>query len=105
MKPAPMAQATKPARRAAGRSPAPTARPTRTVAAIDTPSGTMNEVLAIWMAIWCAATSCVPIQPIRKAAPANSPTSISSMPPIGRPTCSSSRKIVQSGRQKRLSTA
>ena len=51
MKPAPSAIAAMPARRVASASRRPTAWPTRTVAAIETPNGTMNMIEAVVMAI------------------------------------------------------
>ena len=89
---------------AAGGSRRPTAWPTRTVAAIEMPNGTMNKMEAVCSAIWCAASAIVPIQPIRIAAEANSPYSSRTAPAIGAPTRTSRRSSGQSARQKRLST-
>ncbi len=55
MKTAAMPMAVKPARRAATRSPAPAAMPTRTVAANPMPKGTTKVMDGMVMAIWCAA--------------------------------------------------
>ena len=55
-----MAMAVRPERRAASVSPAPMARPTRTVAAMATPRGTMKVIEATLMATWCAATWTMP---------------------------------------------
>ncbi len=104
MKAAPRAIAAKPARRVAAASWRPTAWPTRTVAAIEMPNGTMNRIAAVCSAIWCAASAVVPIQPIRMAAVANSPYSSRKAPAIGAPTTINSASSVQSMRQKRPST-
>ena len=50
MNPAPTPNPARPARRAAAASPAPTARPTSTEAADDTPSGTMKVSEAMLIA-------------------------------------------------------
>ena len=52
-----------PARRLAARSPCPTARPTRTVTAIDRPSGTMKNTAEVISAIWWPATATAPKPP------------------------------------------
>ncbi len=52
MKPTPRPSAAEPASLTPSRSPAPKARPTRTVAACPTPIGAMKATDAIWMAIW-----------------------------------------------------
>ena len=46
---------------------APTACPTRTVAAMPMPNGTMNRMAVICSAIWCAASAVVLIRPISSA--------------------------------------
>ena len=44
---------------ASGIAPRPAAWPTRTVAAIEMPNGTMNMMAAVCSAIWCAASAVV----------------------------------------------
>ncbi len=73
MKVLPMTSAMVPARSTPGGSPRPAARPTRTVAAWASPSGTMKLTAAHCRAIWCAASCAVLITPIRKPAAGEQP--------------------------------
>ena len=56
------------------------------VAAWLRPSGTMKAMLASCRAIWCAASCAVPIRPMNRVEVANRPVSMTTAPPIGKPT-------------------
>jgi hypothetical protein len=86
MKPAPTASDATVERRTPSASPRPTAWPTMTAAADETPSGTMNVSDARFNAIWCAATCATPSQPIRSAMTLNAPPSSIICAPIGSPS-------------------
>ncbi len=92
----PSAIAAKPARRAAPASRRPTAWPTRTVAAMPIPSGTMKTIAAVCSATWCAASATVPMIPMSSAADANTPCSSRNVAEIGSPIAISWRNNGQS---------
>ena len=85
MKTSVMTSAAQPALRTPSGLPAPKARPTRTVAAWLSPSGTMKVIEASCSAMACAATASWPIQPCSSEAEVNSSTSASDIRPIGMP--------------------
>ena len=89
VKAAPMAMpsqvATMPARRTPSASRRPMAWPTRTVAAMLMPNGTMNRMAATCSAIWCAASAVVLIIPISRPAAPNRPCSSRNEIEIGAP--------------------
>ena len=86
MKPMPQRSAARAAPRVPGRSPRPTACPTRMEAASATPSGTMKVSEARLMATWCPAIARVPSQPIIRATKAKAPNSSVYWQPIGSPS-------------------
>ena len=100
-----MSSAVIPARPRSASSPRPSATPTRTVAALEMPSGIMNAIEAICSAMPCAASGTVPSQPIITEEDAKSPTSAMIVTPIGQPSRSTSRSGPQSGRQKRAKSS
>ncbi len=77
--------------RIAAGSCAPTARPTRTAAAIEIPIGTMNVRLATLSATWCPASCVVPIRPMSRPTRAKTPTSSRYCAPIGAPSATKRR--------------
>ena len=96
--PTPSAKAALAPLRNASASPRPTARPARTVAALDSPSGTMNEIEASCSAIPCAASATVPRRPTRIEEKANRPTSASTVSATCTPIAATSRSASQSAR-------
>ncbi len=74
--------------------------PTRTVAAMLMPNGTMNRMAATCSAIWCAASAVVLIRPIKRPAAPNRPYSSRKEIEIGAPMTISRRISGQSMRQK-----
>ncbi len=80
-------------------APEPAASPIRTVSAIDSPSGTMNEVPAQVIATWCAASGMAPNRPIKIPAAENAPTSASICKLAGKPTRNSARTSAPTGRR------
>ena len=76
-------------RRAARRSPLPTAWPTVTAAAAPTASGTMNVSDARLIATWCAASSTVPMRPMSSAMTPNAAASSSVACPLRSMNCAS----------------
>jgi len=101
MKPTPMAMAVRPARWAPRLSPAPVARPTRTVEAMPTPSGTMKVIEAMLMAIWWAASEVAPNVPMTRVMLLNSMASKIMERPIGRPRRNTSASFTVTGLWKR----
>src|SRR6266404_5713068 len=75
--------------------------PTRTVAAMPMPNGTMNRMAATCSAIWCAASAVVLIRPIRSPAAPNRPYSSRKENEIGAPMTMSFHINRQSTRQER----
>ena len=78
--------------------------PTRTVAAMLMPNGTMNRMAATCSAIWCAASAVVLIRPINRPAAPNRPYSSRKEIEIGAPMTISRHISRQSMRQKWPST-
>ena len=70
---------------------APQASPTRTVNAIEIPSGTMKTVAAQVIATWCEASASLLIVPMMIVATTKALTSASSCRLAGRPTFTSDR--------------
>ena len=89
MKTVPSRIAVQPAAEARGRSPAPTAWPTRTAPADPSPSGIMNATPARLSAIWCAALEIGSSVPDSAVASANTPTSAPICDAAGSPSASS----------------
>ncbi len=84
-------------------SPRPSAWPARTVATCDSPTWIMKMPVRISIAMPCAASSTVPIQPIITAAAEKSPISASVVSPIGQPsrnTCTSAAVSARHSRAK-----
>ena len=64
----------------------------------------MKQRLATLIAIWCAAASSWPRRPISSAVTMNSPPSMATVTPIGRPVRSRSRIGAQRGGSKRANS-
>ena len=90
-----------PPRRSPTGSPRPTARPARTVAALDKARWTMNVAEEICSAMPCAASGIAPSQPIITPLAANRLTSARLVKPIGMPSRTTSHIASQSGRHNR----
>ena len=90
--------------RTPSRSPRPSAWPTRTVVASAMPNGSMKHSVATFSATWWAAAGTSPSRPISSAVAANSPPSMVTVTPIGRPLRSSSRCAAQRGDSQRANS-
>ena len=77
--------ATVPATRARTRSPAPTLKPTRMVAAMPSDIGIMYVMPPTFDAIWCAATESTPRRPMSNVISEKIAISKNIVAPIGRP--------------------